>query len=117
MKIAVLITIATAAMSLHAVADDLRAEGFKKLTGAQIRAAFSGHTFADDVHFSFHYAPSGAIEGMSMGAKAARRWRVQKDELCEADAIDENCFSIWRSGTVVRLVIGDDGVFTEGTLK
>lgn len=111
--IGLLIFVATCA-SAHA---DLRSEGFRKLTGSQIRAAFAGHTFADDVHFSFRYARSGEIEGMGMGAKTSRRWRVQKDELCETDKTDENCFSIWRKGDVVRFVVGDDGVFAEGTLK
>jgi hypothetical protein len=52
-----------------------------------------------------------------MGAKVSRRWRAQKDEPCETDSLGENCYSIWRKGPIVRFVIGDDGVFAEGTLK
>jgi hypothetical protein len=112
-RVAILILVASCASTRA----DLRSEGFRKLTGPQIRTAFAGHTFADDVHFSFRYARSGQIEGMGMGARVSRRWRVQKDELCETDKTDENCFSIWRKGDVVRFVVGDDGVFAEGTLK
>jgi hypothetical protein len=100
-----------------ALATDLRAEGFRMLTGSQIRAAFAGRTFADDVHFSFLYTAAGKIEGTAMGAKVSRRWRAQKDELCETDSFGENCYSIWRKGPIVRFVIGDDGIFAEGTLK
>ena len=100
-----------------AAATDLRAEGFRMLTGSQIRAAFAGRTFADDVHFSFLYTATGKIEGTGMGTKVSRRWRVQKNELCETNSFGENCYAIWRKGEIVRFVIGDDGVFAEGTLK
>lgn len=109
--------LAVAGAIAPAAATDLLAEGFRKLTGSQIRAAFAGRTFADDVHFSFLYTARGTIEGSGMGTKVSRRWRVEKDELCETDGDGENCFSIWRKGQTVRFVIGDDGVFTEGTLK
>src|SRR3954447_20053554 len=113
----ILTAVAMAGALAPAIAEDLGAEGFRKLTGSQIRAAFAGRTFADDVHFSFLYTATGAIEGTGMGAKVSRRWRVQKDELCETDSFGENCYSIWRKGEIVRFMIGDDGVFAEGTLK
>ena len=100
-----------------ASAMDLRSEGFKKMSGPQIKAAFAGHEFADDVHFAFRYTADGFIQGMGMGSKVARRWRVQKDEICETDANGEECFAVWRKGPVVRFVLGDDMVFAEGQLK
>lgn len=94
-----------------------QADGFKKLTGPQIRAAFIGKTFTDDTHFSFRYKPDGSIQGMSMGKKVADKWRLAKDELCVTDKLGETCYSAWRKGSAVRLQIGDAGLSLDGDLK
>lgn len=96
---------------------DPRSEGFKKLTAAQIRASFSGHTFSDEVHFSFRYTRSGGVEGAGMGKKVSGKWRVAGDQLCQADSNGENCFDIWRKRNAVRFILGEDFVFAEGTLE
>lgn len=99
-----------------ACADPL-AEGFRKLTGAQIRAAFTGKSFSDDVHFSFRYTRSGDIEGAGMGKKASGKWRVAGDQLCQTDSDGDNCFDIWRKGRIVKFVLGEDLIFVEGSLE
>jgi hypothetical protein len=96
---------------------DLRSEGFERLTGAQIRDSFSGRTFSDDVHFSFLYTQSGAFEGAGMGKKASGKWWVEGDQLCQSDSDGENCFEIWRKHNAVLFVLGEDFVFSEGTLE
>ena len=55
--------VASAPPALAEVASD----GFKKLNGSQIKSAFAGHTFSDDVHFALTYRASGLIEGTGMG--------------------------------------------------
>jgi hypothetical protein len=94
-----------------------QAEGFKKLTGPQIRAAFVGKTFTDDTHFSFRYKPDGSVQGMSMGKKVTDKWRLVNDELCVTDKLGETCYAVWRKGSAVRLQIGDGGLSLDGHLK
>ena len=112
----VLISIAAGILAFPARSDP-KSEGFKKLTGAQIRQAFSGHTFSDDVHFAFRYIAGGAIEGSGMGKKVARKWWLVHDELCITDSFGENCYAIWKKGSAVKFTFGDDLVFVEGKLK
>jgi hypothetical protein len=113
---AIVLSISALALAAPALADP-KSEGFKKLTGAQIRRAFPGHTFSDEVHFAFHYMAGGTIEGEGMGKKVSRKWSVVKDELCVTDSFGEYCYAIWRNGTAVKFVIGADAVFVEGFLK
>jgi hypothetical protein len=94
-----------------------QAEGFKKLTGPQIRAAFVGKTFTDDTHFSFRYLAGGAVQGMSMGKKVNDKWRLDKDQLCVTDHLGETCYAVWRKGAAVRLVVGESSLSLDGDLK
>jgi hypothetical protein len=94
-----------------------QAEGFKKLTGLQIRAAFVGKTFTDDTHFSFHYLAGGSVQGMSMGKKVTDKWRLDKDQLCVNDHLGETCYAVWRKGSAVRLVFGGSSLSLDGDLK
>ena len=105
----------TTAISAPACADP-KSEGFKKLSGAQIRQAFPGRTFSDEVHFAFRYIAGGTIEGSGMGKKVSRKWKVVKDDLCVTDTFGENCYAIWKKGAAVKFMV-DDNVFNEGVLK
>lgn len=100
-----------------ALAGSPEADGFKKLTGLQIRAAFAGKTFTDDTHFSFRYRPDGSIQGMSMGKTVTNKWRTDKDELCVTDKLGETCYAVWRKGASVRLLFGGHGLSLDGDLK
>ena len=83
----------------------------------QIRQAFSGHTFSDDVHFAFKYLPGGIMEGSGMGKKLSLKWWVAKDQLCDTESSGENCYAIWKKGSTVKFTYGDDLVFVEVSLK
>jgi hypothetical protein len=112
------IVLAISLAMVTAARADPKAEGFRKLNGAEIKRAFSGHTFSDEVHFSFRYLAGGVIEGAGMGKKVSRTWRVEKDALCITDTFGENCYAIWKKGPAVKFVTSDDAVvFAEGVLK
>ena len=108
---------AATTFSVAPVHADPKSEGFRKLNGAQIKQAFSGHTFSDEVHFTFRYLAGGTIEGSGMGKQVSRKWWVVKDDLCITDSFGENCYAIWKKGSAVKFVFGGDAVFVEGVLK
>ncbi len=95
---------------------DPSTEGFRKLNALEIRRAFAGRTFSDDVHFSFWYAPDGRVEGTGMGVKVTNRWRTDRDELCVTDANGESCYGVWKKGGAVKLIIGDQDISLDGDL-
>lgn len=94
-----------------------QAEGFRKLTGSQIRRAFTGKQFSDGVHFSYRYVAGGAVQGMRMGKKVADKWTVAKDKLCVTDHFGETCYDIWIKNSAVKLTIDGSDFSVEGTLK
>jgi hypothetical protein len=96
---------------------DPASEGFKKLSGVQIRRAVIGHTFSDDIHFAFRYAPNGLVEGAGMGKKVIRKWSINKDQLCVTDEVGENCYIVWKKEAAVRLVFPDSDLSLDGILK
>ena len=63
---------------ISALAEDL----FKKLSGAQIRAKFTGMEFTDEVHWGQVYESNGKLRSEEMGTKRTGTWRIQKDQLC-----------------------------------
>jgi hypothetical protein len=94
-----------------------QSEGFRRLSAPQIVQAFTGKTFSDDTHFSFRYRPKGLIEGMSMGRKVENKWRVEKDLLCETSRTGESCYSVWKKGQAVKLVVDGTEVIVDGFLR
>jgi hypothetical protein len=104
------------AMTSLAIADPL-AEGFRKITGVQIRQAFSGHTFSDDVHFSFRYKPDGVIDGEGMGKKVSRKWSVANNQLCVTDELGENCHDVWKKGASIKMMMVEGDLAIDGFMK
>lgn len=101
-----------------ALAASPQTEGFKKLNGIQIRQAFAGKKFSDDVHFTYEYRANGAVQGMSMGKKVASTWKVAKDQLCVTDrSFGETCYFVWKKGAAVRLVVEGSSISLDGFLK
>ncbi len=109
--------LAVLASSTPAFAGSPRAEGFTKLSAAQIRQAFVGKTFSDDTHFSDRYKTDGTIVGTSMGKKINNRWKIVKDTLCITDKRDELCYAVWVKGREVKLVYENSDLILEGTIK
>ena len=80
------------------------ADRFQKLTGAQIRAKFSGMEMSDNVHWRDFYEPNGTLTSQSMGRQRIGKWRVDKDELCvDRGKDDGGCYQVWVSGKNVHL--------------
>ena len=79
-------------------------ERFRKLSGAQIRAAFSGMELSDEVHWYERFEKSGILFSSSMGRKRTGKWWVEKDELCIDDGEDPvKCYEVRVSGNRVQL--------------
>ena len=95
-------------------------ENFKKLSGPQIRAKFTGMQFTDQVHWGQMYAPNGTLTSEEMGRKRVGTWRVANDQLC-TDLGKEggnDCFDVWISGKKVQLKIpGSTELPFEGVLE
>jgi hypothetical protein len=79
-------------------------EKFRKLSGAQIRAAFTGKELSDEVHWYELFEKSGTLLSSSMGRKRTGKWWVEKDQLCIDDKEDSvKCYEVRVSGNRVQL--------------
>lgn len=92
-------------------------EGFKKLNGAEIKRAFTGHSFSDHTHYSFRYVADGSLQGMSMGTKISRRWWIEDDLLCLTDSFGQTCHDVWRKGAAIQLLPEGTDIPVEGDLE
>ncbi|WP_157644457.1 hypothetical protein [Bradyrhizobium sp. WSM2793] len=69
------------------------AKTMRSLTGAQIRASFTGKQLTDEVHYRLVYDPDGTLRSYSMGVKKIGKWNIAKDELCLGlGENDDGCF-------------------------
>lgn len=94
------------------------AETFRKLTGPQIRAEFSGMELTDEVHWGDVYAANGTLTATSMGRKTVGKWRVQGNELCvDRGADDSGCYDVWMAGKKVELRRAGSRLPLEGVLR
>jgi hypothetical protein len=78
---------------------------FKKLSGAQIRANFTGMEFTDQVHWGEVYESSGKLKSEEMGTKRTGSWHIEKDQLCTdyGKEVGSSCYDVWMSGKNVEL--------------
>ena len=85
----------------------LAEDQFKKLSGTQIRAKFTGMEFTDEVHWGEVYESNGKLRSEEMGTKRTGTWRIQKDQLCTdyGKEVGSNCYEVWMSGKNVELKI------------
>ena len=100
-----------------ALAASAQAEGYKKLNAAQIRSAFTGRSFSDEVHFSYAYKADGKIIGVSMGRKVTNAWAIEKDRLCITDGFGRTCHIVWKKAAAVRLTLEDSDFALDGVLR
>jgi hypothetical protein len=115
--LALLLAMSVPAGISSAFALDPGREGYRKLTGAEIRRAFIDHTFSDGTHFSTNYHADGLIDGKSMGKQIANRWAVVHDELCITNTAGELCYVVWKKGFDVLLVAKDSDATIYGSLR
>jgi hypothetical protein len=81
-------------------------ENFKKLSGAQIRAQFTGMQLTDGAHWGETFEPGGRLATEEdRQQKAHGTWQVKKDQLCVGFRKDvgESCYEVWMSGKQVEL--------------
>ena len=93
---------------------------FKKLSGTQIRAKFTGMEFTDEVHWGEVYESNGKLRSEEMGTKRTGTWRIQNDQLCTdyGKEVGSNCYEVWMSGKNVQLrTEGSSGLPLEGVLE
>ncbi len=105
--------------TLFATSDTLATEQFKRISGSQIRAKFSGMEMTDEVHWREAYGRDGSFKSRSMGRTRIGRWLVQKDELCVdvGSGTDSGCYEVWISGNSVQLKPTGLGLPLEGVLQ
>jgi hypothetical protein len=81
-------------------------ESFKKLSGAQIRAQFTGMQLTDGAHWGESYQPGGRlVTEEDRQQKATGTWRVQNDRLCTdfGKEMGSRCYEVWIAGRKVEL--------------
>jgi len=94
------------------------AKGMRALTGAQIRAGFTGKQLTDEVHYRLVYDPDGTLRSYSMGVKKIGKWRVEKGELClELGETDDGCYRVTVSGERIELMPTGLGGALDGILQ
>ena len=75
----------------------------KKLTGAAIRHAISGHELTDGVHWSWKFKPGGRLLSEENGRRTTGRWPIQLDELCIDAGFGDRCHTVTRQGRSFQL--------------
>jgi len=94
------------------------AENFKKLSGAQIRAKFTGMQLTDEVHWRFVYDRDGRLRSYSMGTKKIGKWAVEEDELClYLGETDDGCYEVSLAGKRIEMKPFGAGLSLEGMLQ
>lgn len=114
-RASVLGAIAVPCTATSALAED----GFKRLSGAEIKKAIVGKTITDGTHWSDKFKPDGTVESIMHGQVQGGCWRVRGGELCMADsngkAQAEDCFEVWRRGHAIEYRRNGNG-FAQGDL-
>jgi hypothetical protein len=108
-RLAALVALPICVGSIGCGISALAEDQFKKLSGTQIRAKFTGMEFTDQVHWGEVYEGNGKLRSEEMGTKRAGTWRIQKDQLCTdyGKEVGSNCYEVWMSGKNVQLKIAD----------
>jgi hypothetical protein len=97
----------------------LAVEQFKRISGPQIRAKFSGMEMTDEVHWREGYGRDGVFVSRSMGRTRIGKWLVENEELCVdlGPGTDSGCYEVWLSGNAVELRPTGLGLSLQGVLQ
>ena len=106
---AFLVCLAFAWLLPAAVSAGPRNQGYKQLSGDEIRAAFSDRALAQPGRATLRFLGDGRMEG----AKDRRTWSVVNDTLCLAGA-EQICFDVWQKGREIQMFGGENE--SEGAL-
>ena len=94
------------------------AETLQKLSGAQIRARFSGMQLTDEVHYRLVYERNGTLRSVALGAKKRGKWVIDKDQLClYLQEPDDGCYDVALSGKTFTLTPDGLGSALDGVLQ
>src|SRR3954465_14317217 len=94
-----------------------RAENFRRVTGTQIQARFSGMDMTDDVHWRDSFGRGGTLISQSMGKRRLGKWRVENNQLCIVLGTESSgCYEVWRTRVEFGRE-GYDGSSLEGRLE
>ncbi|WP_407179186.1 hypothetical protein [Bradyrhizobium sp. STM 3562] len=94
------------------------AETLRKLSGAQIRAKFTGMQLTDEVHYRFAYERDGTLRSFAMGVKKRGKWVIDKDQLClYLQESDDGCYDVTLSGNTFTLTPAGLGSPLDGILQ
>lgn len=97
----------------------LAAEKFKRLSAQDFSQLLVGHTFSDEVHWSYRFAGAGVLDATDLGETRRGVWRFSRRELCldfkVRGKLQSDCYEVWQSGLAVRF-LRDGVVILEGKL-
>lgn len=83
----------------QSLADD----GFRRLSGAEIKRLVTGKTVTDDVHYTDYFKADGSYEGVFMNKRLTGAWKVKGAELCITRGPEPSqCDEFWRSGSKLQ---------------
>ncbi|EIU4788367.1 TPA: hypothetical protein L5U93_004745 [Pseudomonas aeruginosa] len=90
-------TVACLALSLTAMAATSTPA---ELTGAQIRAAFSGKIISEGAHWSIYLLPDGKTKSIELGRAHQGRWKITGHALCVSitGGAEQECWTVARTG-------------------
>jgi hypothetical protein len=98
--------------------DTIAGESARKLSGAEIRAMFSGKQITDEVHWREVYERDGRLRSYALGKKQVGKWFVHADELCiDLPEPDGGCFDVTINGTQVVMTPKGLGLPVDGILQ
>jgi len=94
------------------------AENLRKLSGAQIRAKFTGMQLTDEVHYRLVYERDGTLRSFAMGVKKRGRWVIDKEQLClYLQEPDDGCYDVALYGKTFTLTPAGLGSALDGILQ
>ena len=94
------------------------AENLQKLSGAQIRARFTGRELTDEVHWRAVYERHGTLRNYAMGSKKVGKWDIQGDTLrVDLPEPDGGCFEVALSGKRIVMTPTGLGLPFDGILR
>jgi hypothetical protein len=114
--LAFLLVAACFASASFAQAEGPADQGYRKLSGREIRAFFTDKIFTDGTHFSNRYEADGNIDGLAMGKKVSNTWKILGGNLCIADSLGELCYAVWKKGSDTELVEKDSDITIYGSV-
>jgi hypothetical protein len=89
----------------------LKAENFRKLKDAEIKARLASMEITDGVHWAEQYMRDGTFKAFHMGNASKGKWHARDGELCLEDGTpDFGCKEVWLSGSKIEFRVKGSGL-------